>query len=292
MMGYLDRLNLRPAERRLVVLVAVVLFGVANLIFVWPYFGAWNLANLRLDKAEAKLASFQKEIAQTNTYNSRLAEFEKENPEVPLEDQALQFQRVIQTQSAQSGVNVNNFGRTATRTNDPFFLEQAQTISVATREKELVDFLYQLGAGTSLIRVRELSLRPDQQHYTLQGNITLVSSYQKKAPVKGASSAKSAATAARTAPGTPSATPVSPATAAVKPAGTNAPAKSGGVWTTVKGTVKGWFGGGSTPASAVSKTNVTAKPGATGVPTSLTNRVNPLRPTPVPPAQPPTSPKP
>jgi hypothetical protein len=270
--GYLDRLNLRPAERRLVVLVALVLFVVANLIFVWPYFGAWNLANLRLQKAQEKLASYQKEITQTNLYRLQLTEFEKENPEVPTEDQALQFQRTIQNQAAQSGFTPN-YGRTSTRTNDAFFLEQVQTINVQTKEKELVEFLYQLGAGSSLIRVRELSLRPDQQHYTLGGSITLVASYQKKPPVKGSSPAKPAASSApRATPGTPGPAAVPPATVA-KPAGTNAPAKSGGVWATVKG----WFGGGSTPAPAVAKTNAAAKPGPTGAPTAMTNRPNPLR---------------
>jgi len=284
MMGYLDRLNLRPAERRLVVLVAVVLFVVANLIFVWPYFGSWNLANLRLEKADAKLASFQKEIAQTNTYNASLAEFEKENPEVPSEDRALQFQQAIQTQAAQSGVNVNQYGRTSTRTNDAFFLEQLQTISVQTKEKELVEFLYQLGAGNSLIRVRELSLRPDQQKYTVGGNLTLVASYQKKPSAKGAAGTRATAAATpKPAPGLPG----TPTAATAKPAAsTNAPAKSGGVWETLKS----WVSGGSTSASAASKTNV-AKTNAPAAP-----KPNPVRPAatnaPAKPANPGTSPKP
>lgn len=292
MTGYLDRLNLRPAERRLVVLVAVVLFVVANLIFVWPYFGAWNLANLRLEKAEAKLASFQREIVQTNAYLASLAEFEKENPDVSSEDQSLQFQTTIQTQAAQSGVNVNSYSRTSTRTNDAFFLEQLQTIGVQTKEKELVEFLYQLGSGSSLVRVRELSLRPDQQRFTLVGNLTLVASYQKKPAAKGASASAPGTTrpAATAAPGTKPAaptgarpaapgTPVTPA--AAKPAVTNAPAASGGIWSTFKG----WFSG-STAAATSAKTNSPAAPKSAPVrPPAATNR-------PAAPLQPPGTPKP
>jgi hypothetical protein len=285
MTGYFDRLNLRPAERRLVVLVAVVLFVVANLIFVWPYFGSWNLANLRLLKAEDKLRSFQREIGQTNSYLGRLAEFEKENPEVPTEDQSLQFQRIIQTQAAQSGVNVNNFGRASTRTNDPFFLEQLQTISVLSREKELVEFLHQLGDGTSLIRVRELSLRPDQNRFNLQGNITLVASYQKKAPVRGSPSARpgGAAAPARPTAGTPApapsggSRPAAPGATTTKiTKATNAPAKAG-VWQTVKG----WFGGGDAPAvkPGTTKTNLpaTGAPRTNALPPAP--KPNPVRPT-------------
>jgi hypothetical protein len=42
-----------------------------------------------------------------------------------------------------------------------------------------VDFLYKLGSGASMIRVRDLELQPDAPHQHLNGNIRLVASYQK-----------------------------------------------------------------------------------------------------------------
>ena len=51
-------------------------------------------------------------------------------------------------------------------------------------EKSLVDFLYSLGVGGSLIRVRSMTLSPDPVRQKLQGSLTLVASYAKKAPPK------------------------------------------------------------------------------------------------------------
>jgi len=46
-------------------------------------------------------------------------------------------------------------------------------------EPQLVDFLYKLGNGSSLIRVRDLSLQPDPPRQKLAADIQLVASYQK-----------------------------------------------------------------------------------------------------------------
>ena len=103
MMRFLDKLNLRPGERRLVVLVAFTVFIVLNLIFVWPHFGDLTLASLKLEKARSDLAKYERKVQQTDLYKTRLQEYEKDNPEVPPEDQGVQFQRAIQQQAAQSG---------------------------------------------------------------------------------------------------------------------------------------------------------------------------------------------
>ena len=43
----------------------------------------------------------------------------------------------------------------------------------------MVDFLYKLGAGASMVRVRDLTLQPDQPRQRLTADIRLVASYQK-----------------------------------------------------------------------------------------------------------------
>jgi len=65
------------------------------------------------------------------------------------------------------------------RTNDAFFVEQVQNINVVATEAQLVDFLYKLGSGSSMIRVRDLELQPDVPRQHLNANIRLVASYQK-----------------------------------------------------------------------------------------------------------------
>lgn len=200
MIGYLDRLNLRPFEKRLVVVVGVVLFVVLNLVFVVPHFSDLSDAQKRRNDANEKLNKWQVEIDQVRKYKEGIKKFVSEGQDVPPEDQVNQFARAIQNQQATSGVGIPNFGRTTTTTNQ-FFLELSQLISVQSGEPQLVDFLYNLGAGNSLIRVRDLALKPDGPRQNLAGTVKLVASYQKTSR-KAASGAAPPANAAKTATST------------------------------------------------------------------------------------------
>jgi type II secretory pathway component PulM len=178
MMGYLDRLNLRPFEKRLVVGVGAVLFIVLNFWFVVPHFSDLSAAEDRRLEALKKLERWQAEIDQKGKFEAGINKFRQEGLEVPAEEQQNQFARVIQDQQVRSGVGIQQFGRVSTQTNQ-FFLELTQPISVQSGEAQLVDFLYNLGSGNSLIRVRDLTLKPDGTRQQLGGSVKLVASYQK-----------------------------------------------------------------------------------------------------------------
>jgi hypothetical protein len=186
MTGYLDRLNLRPFEKRLVVGVGAVLFVVLNAWFVVPHFSDLGQAKKRRADALEQMKRWQVEIDQKAKYEAGISKLVKEGQEVQAEDQVNQFARTIQEQQARSGVGIGNFGRTTTKTN-LFFLELTQPVSVQSGEAQLVDFLYSLGSGNSLIRVSELTLRPDPPRQQLSGSVKLVASYQKTPPRKAAS---------------------------------------------------------------------------------------------------------
>ena len=64
MTSYLDRLNLRPFEKRLVVGVGAVLFVVLNAWFVVPHFSDLGDARRRRAEALKKLERWQTEIDQ------------------------------------------------------------------------------------------------------------------------------------------------------------------------------------------------------------------------------------
>jgi len=183
MNAYLARLN--PAERRFVIGVALLFFVVINLVWVKPHFSDWGNLKNRLGDARGKLARYETTIRQSSGLQAQVDKMQSEGAEVPPEDQAVQFLRTIQGQAAQSGVGFTGSSRPSTSTNE-FFLEQVQTITVVSGEKELVDFLYNLGSGNSLTRVRALSLRPDANRNQLGGSITLIASYQKNLPVRPA----------------------------------------------------------------------------------------------------------
>ena len=179
--------QLRPMERRLVVGVAVVLLVVLNAVFIWPHFSDWGKLRGRLDEAHRKLKLYQETSAQIPALQAQVKQFASEGEFVAPEDQAINLMRTIQAQAAASGFGIQNYSRSIMRTNDAFFVEQVQNISVVAKEEQLVDFLYKLGSGSSMIRVRDLELQPDPPRQRLTANIRLVASYQKNpaaAPAK------------------------------------------------------------------------------------------------------------
>lgn len=181
--AYFARLS--SLERRFIVIAIVVVFAVVNLWFVLPRFNDWGLVRNRHEAALATREKYEKEIAQTATYTGQISKLESEGVSVPVEDQSLNFLTTIQNQAVQSGVSIVTSTRQPERTNQ-FFLERAQGLTIQSSEAQLVDFLYKLGDGNSLIRVRALSLRPDAPRQALGGNITLIASYQKKPSARSA----------------------------------------------------------------------------------------------------------
>jgi len=207
MTSVFDKLNLRPFERRLVVVVGVVLFIVVQLIYIWPHFGDVGKMNNRRADALFELEKRQTAISDTNKFTAELAKLEGEGLVVPPEDQAVQLMRAVQMQASQSGVNIQNASKPYTRTNDLFFLEQSLQVATLSDEGALVDFVYNLGSGNSLIRVRDLTLRRDQTQTKLTATIKLVASYQKTSGARTAPGAGRAPAVARP----PAAAPARPA---------------------------------------------------------------------------------
>jgi Tfp pilus assembly protein PilO len=172
--------QLRPLERRFAVGVLVVLFLVLNAVFIWPHYADWGTLQERLKTAHENLARDQAGLAEKPKYDALVKSLEGQGEFVAPEDMAVNMMRTIQNQSAQSGVQLQNTSRQQTHA-DEFFSEQTQNINVSATDEQLVDFLYKLGSGASMIRVRDLELQPDLAKTHLNANIKLVASYQKNA---------------------------------------------------------------------------------------------------------------
>jgi len=187
MTGFFDKLNLRPAERRLLVVVALAGFVVLNMIFVWPRFGELGRELDATRDARGKIDKYRAEAAKAPALEARLRELEDAGSQVASAEQALALQTTVQTQAAQSGVSILSYdsrgGSGDSRTAE-FFQEQTLRVTAMSTDAQLVDFLHKLGTGNSLIRVRDLDVRPDQGQMRLNYSITLVASYQKAAPRK------------------------------------------------------------------------------------------------------------
>jgi len=180
--------QLRPVERRLVVGVAVGLLIVLNWAFIWPHFSDYSNYRTRFDNATLKLRNYQAAVAGIPDLQKKLKVFENQGEVMAPEDQSIDLMRTIQNQAQTCGFAIQSFSRTTMQTNE-FFVEQMQNIVVQAPEANLVDFLYKLGSGSSMIRVFDLSLQPDQPHQRLNADIRLVASYQKSAKAAAAKNA-------------------------------------------------------------------------------------------------------
>ena len=211
MSSVFDKLNLAPAERRLVVIVGIVIFVVLNFWLVIPEFGEWAKNEQRTKDARSKFQGYQAEIGKKPAYEKDLKELEQQGTQVATEEAALRLSQEVNSQAALSGVTITSItplqrqgisGKTNT-----FFDEASVTVNINTSEKELLDFLFRLADKDMLIRARSMQLSPDPSRMRLQGPITLVKSFQRRPPVK-------AATTAAAKPVPPAAKPAAAAAAA------------------------------------------------------------------------------
>ena len=101
----LDKLNLRPFEKRLVVGVAVVIFIVVNAVFVFPHFGALAQADFRMEQAREKRAKWQSVVDEKDKITKLVNELSKQGSAVEAEEQVYQFKSTIESQARNSGVS-------------------------------------------------------------------------------------------------------------------------------------------------------------------------------------------
>ncbi|HYE32317.1 MAG TPA: hypothetical protein VEH27_12870 [Methylomirabilota bacterium] len=207
-----DKLNLRPQERRIVVGVGVLVFVIINIMFVWPQFSQWGEVQNQMGRSQSTFDRYQKELANKPTYEKRLRSLEQEGSQVLTEE--LQLDRIIASQAASAGLILNQSQRVPRGIGanaNQFFEEQAQNITYSGGPASLVNFLVKLASDNSMMRVRELRVQPDPSQTRFSGTMTIVASFQRKAPATPAPRALPAPAKAAAAPSGKSATNTSPA---------------------------------------------------------------------------------
>ena len=220
-----DRLNLRPQERRLVVIVAIVVFVVINFWLVIPMFGEYGKNQQRMTDAQKNVDRYQAEIGKKQSYQKQLNDLQEQGSSIPSEDAALRLYQEVNSQANLTGLGytsisqVQRGGGSGGKTN-AFFDETSVTVSIRTGEKELIDFLNRLTDKDMMIRAKSMNISPELPgRNSLQGSITLVKSFQRKPPVsaKGPGPAAARAAAKTNAPA-PAPAPPAAKPAAAKPA--------------------------------------------------------------------------
>jgi hypothetical protein len=187
--SFLDNLNLRPTEKRIIFVITVVVFFVLNFVLVWPHFSDWGRIKKELDTTTGKFRAETNEIGRdvdpTNGYKKQLAKLEREQKGgvSQVYDEALLLQKTVGAQAPKCHVDISSRtpGTSLPSTNE-FFDEQTLQITFEAEESNLVNFLYNVGNDPSMVRIRELRLDPvDPGRYKLRGTILLAANYEKRA---------------------------------------------------------------------------------------------------------------
>ena len=189
MTALFDRLNLQPAERRMVLVAMVVLAGLLSYWFVWPKWDEYQKIERGLEETGRLKARYLTETTKTNSYAKRLVELQTSGAQLAGDDAANRLQADVNREAASAGVQILSMipstvsARVGGSQTNQFFDDLQVTVALNAGEPELVAFLYALGSGASMVRVRDVSnLRLDPSQTRLTATITFVASVQKKAP--------------------------------------------------------------------------------------------------------------
>ena len=213
-----DKLNLSSGERRLVMVVLVVLM-LALAWMVWGLIPSPGVTQNKITKAQTQLNSFTNEISKISHYKSTIQTLEGLGSAVIPIEQEVNMRRAINNLPAATGVRVTRTGRMTTKTNE-FFLEKSMRIDFSSKESDIVNFLWKLGESDSMVRVSEMRVRPDKNRYRLDGWMNLTASYQKDpkaARARPVAKTKPAPVASKPSPSEAKPKPESPKPAASKP---------------------------------------------------------------------------
>ena len=190
MKSFIDSLNLRPNERRLLVGVALVTFIVINFYFIFPHFDDWGQLQSAHRKAQNTLELYQEQIGRLPGFTNKLAEIESANPIVLPLQQAFKLSETIQSSARRFGIrhdtlkSIPSASSSLTKTNQ-FFEEKRASMKISqTRDGPLVQFLLALGEDESMIRVERLALTRDRSNLNLTADIVFVANYQKSSHVQ------------------------------------------------------------------------------------------------------------
>jgi Tfp pilus assembly protein PilO len=211
MNGFLDQLNLTPQERRIVFVIAVVVFVVLNWLLVWPHFKDLGQVRRQLDNTRQTMQRWNKEILKdvepVNGYKTTLKKLERQQGG-GIVNQQVQLQRTVSDQAIKTGVTVDEIRPAVSAHPDTneFYVEQSVKISFESQEAQLVNFLFNVGNDPAMIRVHELNLKTaDANRYRLKGDAILTANYAKQttgtAPKPSSPAGKPPAAAPKTAPG-------------------------------------------------------------------------------------------
>ncbi len=193
MTNLLDRLGLKPHEKRVVVVVSAVVFLVLNYLFVWPRLGDYRTLLARTEEAEDKRELFDLNADKLTNLTNRVQQLERGGAGSLKHDQGSQFLSAIQTEASKAMLNIMQTRNLPPlsghySTND-FVEDRVIMINFNAADSNLVDFLYAFSLPKSSLRVQSFDIGPEAPaQQRLSGSLTLVGSIDRPPATKSAAS--------------------------------------------------------------------------------------------------------
>lgn len=179
MIEVMDRVGIRPQERRSVILLLLGLLVVGNV--VWMFMGP------ELLRLQGSLKDFEEKNAALADLPKLIKEMEKEVQTLETETggvtdgrQAQKLMEEIESKARRSGLNfTRSRGQSGSSRKNQDFEEAKRTVSFQSGLIDLVEFLKNVSEGKSMIRVSNMTIMPTTDRKQLKVDLTFTASYPK-----------------------------------------------------------------------------------------------------------------
>jgi len=179
MIEVMDRVGIRPQERRSVILLLLGLLVVGNV--VWMFMGPELLS------LQGSLKDFEEKNAALADLPKLLKEVEKEVQTLETETggvtdgrEAQKLMEEIESKARRSGLNfTRSRGQSGSSRKNQDFEEAKRTVSFQSGLIDLVEFLKNVSEGKSMIRVSNMTIMPTTDRKQLKVDLAFTASYPK-----------------------------------------------------------------------------------------------------------------
>lgn len=193
MISFLDKLNVRPEERRYVLAGIILVFLlIASLWVVMSAKGQYALLSKKLREITEKTEMWQKVAKNLDQFSQKVEGLKGNAEALGSMEKASEMFQTVRRRATESGLEVTGtqFDTRQRKEDEEFFDQLKMKIDFVSGNRELVLFLDKLTDEMARVRVQDMDLQPDgRDRKRLRGNIKILANYAREAkdPKKGPS---------------------------------------------------------------------------------------------------------
>ena len=179
MIEALDRMGIRPQERRSVILLLLAFLIIGNI--------AWLIMGPKLLQLQTSRDQYREEnkaaanlVELRDTLKMEVETLSAESGMVSDGRQAQKLMEDIESKARRSGLNFTaSRGQSVSSRSNQDFEETKRIVSFQSSLVDLVNFLKNVSEGQNMIRVSSMTIQPTNDRQQLKVDLTFVASYPK-----------------------------------------------------------------------------------------------------------------